>query len=45
MYIIEQMLLALIIVGLLGVIAYLQTELNIVKHKLEDLEFLYDLRK
>jgi len=26
-------------------IAYLQTKLNITQNKLEDLEFLYDLRK
>jgi len=26
-------------------VAYLQTKLNITQNKLEDLEFLYDLRK
>jgi len=45
MNIILQLLTGAIIVGLLTVIAFLQTELNITKVKLEDLEFLYDLRK
>ncbi len=45
MSIIIQLLTGAIIVGLLTVIAFLQTELNITKSKLEDLEFLYDLRK
>lgn len=33
------------ICSLLTWIAYLQTKLNIVQSQLEDLEFLYDLRK
>ena len=31
--------------GLLILVAYLKTELNIVENKIDDLEFLYDLRK
>ena len=38
-------LVAIIICGLLFVVAYLETELNIVKRKLADIRFLYDLRK
>ena len=34
-----------LVVGLTALVAYLKTELNIAQNRIEDLEFLYDLRK
>ena len=34
-----------LVVGLTALVAYLNTELNIAQNRIEDLEFLYDLRK
>ena len=34
-----------LVVGLTALVAYLKTELNNAQNRIEDLEFLYDLRK
>jgi hypothetical protein len=45
MEIIFNLFVVTLVVGLTALVAYLKTELNIAQDRINDLEFLYDLRK